>query len=141
MHGVNYEYNLGGKFRTAWGTSTSAPAFASIIALLNDRLLSVGKSPLGFLNPLLYSLGSDAFNDITTGSNPGCGTDGFQADVGWDPVWERPTSIGCSRPSVARWSLSPVSILRTLPVGHLHGRACTFLHSCYSYSLRTIITA
>jgi len=25
-------------------------------------------------------------NDITSGSNPGCGTDGFNATVGWDPV-------------------------------------------------------
>jgi tripeptidyl-peptidase-1 len=26
------------------------------------------------------------FNDITVGSNPGCGTDGFPASPGWDPV-------------------------------------------------------
>lgn len=27
-----------------------------------------------------------AFNDITTGSNPGCNTEGFYAQPGWDPV-------------------------------------------------------
>ena len=27
-----------------------------------------------------------AFNDITSGSNPGCGTEGFYAQPGWDPV-------------------------------------------------------
>ena len=27
-----------------------------------------------------------AFNDITTGSNPGCNTEGFYAEPGWDPV-------------------------------------------------------
>ncbi|RDX44428.1 subtilisin-like protein [Lentinus brumalis] len=86
VHGVDYLYNLGGKFSSAYGTSTSTPAFASIIALLNDRLLSAGKPPLGFLNPLLYSRGVAAFTDVTAGSNPGCGTEGFPADVGWDPV-------------------------------------------------------
>ena len=26
------------------------------------------------------------FHDITVGSNPGCGTDGFAVAKGWDPV-------------------------------------------------------
>jgi len=52
---------------------------------VNDRLVAAGKSPLGFLNPFLYA-NPDAFNDITTGSNPGCGTNGFEAAPGWDPV-------------------------------------------------------
>ncbi|KAH8982286.1 subtilisin-like protein [Lactarius akahatsu] len=68
------------------GTSCSAPTVAGIISLLNDYLLSTGKSPLGFLNPWLYGLGPSGFNDITSGSNPGCGTDGFSAIAGWDPV-------------------------------------------------------
>jgi len=54
--------------------------------LLNDRLIAAGKSPLGFLNPFLYSTGASALNDITTGDNPGCNTNGFPADTGWDPV-------------------------------------------------------
>ena len=57
-----------------------------IIALLNDRLIAAGKSPLGFLNPFLYSTGASAFNDITSGTNPGCNTDGFPATTGWDPI-------------------------------------------------------
>ena len=68
------------------GTSCSSPTFASVIALLNDRLIAAGKPPLGFLNPFLYSTGASAFNDVTSGSNPGCGTDGFPAVAGWDPV-------------------------------------------------------
>jgi tripeptidyl-peptidase-1 len=28
----------------------------------------------------------EAFNDITVGGNPGCGSDGFKAQPGWDPV-------------------------------------------------------
>ena len=59
------------------GTSAAAPAFAGIISMLNDARLSKGKPSLGFLNPLLYSKLSGAFNDVTSGSNPGCGTTGF----------------------------------------------------------------
>ena len=68
------------------GTSASSPTFASVVALLNDRLIAAGKSPLGFLNPFLYSTGKSALNDITSGSNPGCNTNGFPAKKGWDPV-------------------------------------------------------
>ncbi len=59
---------------------------AGIISLLNDYRISNGRPPLGFLNPWLYSYGFAGMNDITSGSNPGCGTNGFSAIVGWDPV-------------------------------------------------------
>ncbi|KAH9071521.1 subtilisin-like protein [Lactarius deliciosus] len=59
---------------------------AGIISLLNDYRLSQGKRPLGFLNPWIYGGGLEGFNDIVSGSNPGCNTDGFSAIVGWDPV-------------------------------------------------------
>ncbi|KAJ7932752.1 subtilisin-like protein [Mycena leptocephala] len=67
------------------GTSCSSPIFASVIGLLNDQLISANKSVLGFLNPWIYA-NPGAFNDITTGNNPGCGTTGFPAMAGWDPV-------------------------------------------------------
>jgi tripeptidyl-peptidase-1 len=60
--------------------------FASIIVLLNDFLLSRKEPPLGFLNPWLYGMGQTGLTDITSGSNPGCSTNGFSADFGWDPV-------------------------------------------------------
>ncbi|KAH9044184.1 subtilisin-like protein [Lactarius hengduanensis] len=44
------------------------------------------REPLGFLNPWLYGRGFRGLDDITEGSNPGCGTDGFSPIVGWDPV-------------------------------------------------------
>jgi len=56
---------------------------------LNDLRLQAGKSSLGFLNPFIYQTAVNnpgAFNDILTGNNPGCGTAGFYATVGWDPV-------------------------------------------------------
>ena len=84
--GVNFETVVDGSVSGASGTSAASPTFAAIVALLNDRLVAKGKSPLGFLNPFLYSTGATAFNDITTGSNPGCNTNGFPATSGWDPV-------------------------------------------------------
>jgi len=71
------------------GTSCSAPTWASVVALLNDQLLSAGKSALGFLNPFLYTVGASALTDIVSGNNDACGEDanlGFSATVGWDPV-------------------------------------------------------
>ncbi|KAH9161633.1 peptidase S8/S53 domain-containing protein [Lactarius sanguifluus] len=70
------------------GTSCAAPTVAGIIAMLNDYLISEGKDPLGFLNPWLYTTDEGMFglNDIKSGSNPGCDTDGFTAIPGWDPA-------------------------------------------------------
>ena len=68
------------------GTSASAPTFAAVVALVNDALLAEGKPPLGFLNPWLYQTGFEAFTDVTTGGNDGCGTPGFRASKGWDPA-------------------------------------------------------
>ncbi|KAF9034002.1 family S53 protease [Hymenopellis radicata] len=67
------------------GTSASTPIFASIISLINDRLVAAGKPVLGFLNPFIYA-NPQAFFDITSGSNPGCNTNGFSAGTGWDPT-------------------------------------------------------
>lgn len=68
------------------GTSCSTPVVAGIISLLNDYMISQGRSPLGFLNPWLYGGGLSGLNDIMSGSNPGCNTGGFPAVAGWDPV-------------------------------------------------------
>ncbi|KAJ4468830.1 family S53 protease-like protein [Lentinula aciculospora] len=83
--GVNVEIVDGGEAGLVAGTSCASPIFASVISLINDRLVAAGKSPLGFLNPFLYANPS-AFSDITSGSNPGCNTNGFPAMTGWDPV-------------------------------------------------------
>ncbi|KAF9077859.1 subtilisin-like protein [Rhodocollybia butyracea] len=83
--GENIQIIMYGEPEPVNGTSASSPIFAAIIALLNDELSSAGKPSLGFLNPWIYAH-PEAFNDITSGSNPGCGTDGFPALPGWDPV-------------------------------------------------------
>ncbi|KAF5392819.1 hypothetical protein D9757_000904 [Collybiopsis confluens] len=83
--GEKLQIFLSGEIISIGGTSASSPIFASIVALLNDELLSKGKPPMGFLNPWIYAH-PEAFNDIIGGSNPGCGTTGFPAREGWDPV-------------------------------------------------------
>ncbi|KAL6709341.1 Tripeptidyl-peptidase sed2 [Coniothyrium glycines] len=89
-----------GRVISVGGTSASAPAFASIVALLNNALISSGKSPLGFLNPWIYSEGYKGLNDIVDGGSSGCtGRDiysglptpfvpnaSWNATDGWDPV-------------------------------------------------------
>ncbi|KAJ6105126.1 hypothetical protein N7523_010200 [Penicillium sp. IBT 18751x] len=67
------------------GTSASAPVFASVLNRINEERLAAGKTTVGFVNPVLYAH-PEAFFDITKGDNPGCGTNGFSAAVGWDPV-------------------------------------------------------
>jgi tripeptidyl-peptidase-1 len=71
LQGWNFEIVSGGVTGLVGGTSASSPSFASIIALINDRLALLGKPKLGFLNPFLYSKASFAFNDITIGKNSG----------------------------------------------------------------------
>jgi len=68
------------------GTSASAPAFAAVMALVNDAMIASGRPPMGFLNPWLYQRGFQAMNDVVSGSAKGCGGEGFLAKAGWDPV-------------------------------------------------------
>lgn len=76
---------VGGQIVSLDGTSASSPTVASIFALVNDALMAAGKSPLGFLNPMLYTgLGEQAFTDVVNGSSIGCNTAGFPAGQGWD---------------------------------------------------------
>jgi tripeptidyl-peptidase-1 len=82
---VNFLIFLDGGETPVEGTSCASPTFAAVVALLNDIRFSQGKTSLGYLNPLFYG-NPQVFNDITTGNNPGCGTKGFYAAPGWDPV-------------------------------------------------------
>lgn len=84
-NGDNIAVYVGGNFTLEGGTSASSPIFASIINRIVEARLRVGKGPIGFINPVLYAH-PEVLNDITNGTNPGCGTDGFSAVKGWDPV-------------------------------------------------------
>lgn len=59
---------------TVAGTSAAAPLWAASTALINQSLVSQGKSTIGYANPALYSLFNvpqpkAPFHDITTGDN------------------------------------------------------------------------
>ncbi|KNG91684.1 putative protease S8 tripeptidyl peptidase I [Aspergillus nomiae NRRL 13137] len=84
-NGDNIAVFNGGEFGLSGGTSASTPIFAAIINRIIDERLAVGKGPVGFINPVLYKNPS-VLNDITNGTNPGCGTDGFATAPGWDPA-------------------------------------------------------
>ena len=80
---TGYQIQVGGQQMVIGGTSAVAPLWAGLIALFNQKL---GK-PVGFLNPVLYSLpvNANAFNDITVGNNDASGNNGpYSANVGWD---------------------------------------------------------
>jgi tripeptidyl-peptidase-1 len=68
-----------------FGTSLAAPIWGSVMTLINQERTAVGKGPVGFINPVLYS-NPQILNDIKNGSNPGCFSEGFSAADGWDPV-------------------------------------------------------
>jgi tripeptidyl-peptidase-1 len=71
------------------GTSASAPVIAGMISLLNKRLISKGKAPLGWFHPLLYSSFEQYTKDIVEGDNKCsaessiCCSQGFYATKGW----------------------------------------------------------
>lgn len=84
--GEDFMIVLDGNVYTVDGTSASTPVFAGVVSLVNEQRHKAGLSSLGFLNPMIYSYGSEIFNDIQSGNNPGCSTTGFEAVEGWDPV-------------------------------------------------------
>ena len=66
------------------GTSASAPLYAGLIAVINAAL----GEPVGFLNPLLYSLGNTVVRDISAPPGPADngtnGVTGYPAVPGWN---------------------------------------------------------
>ncbi|KAI9737674.1 MAG: hypothetical protein M1818_005678 [Claussenomyces sp. TS43310] len=84
-NGVNYFVAVDGNYSLVFGTSASSPTFGSLLTLINAERLKVNKSSVGFVNPTFYQY-PDILTDITDGGNQGCGTPGFSAVEGWDPV-------------------------------------------------------
>ena len=75
-NGFNYTVVVGGNSGPISGTSLSTPTFGSIMVLINQERLAVGKRTVGFLNHILYGY-SGILKDIVGGNNPGCGTNGL----------------------------------------------------------------
>ena len=88
--GEGYQVFTNSYLQSVGGTSASTPAFAGMVALLNEARIQKGMSPLGFLNPFLYQ-NADAFTDVTIGTNAisrgGAPVpNGFNCTKGWDPA-------------------------------------------------------
>jgi subtilase family serine protease len=71
------------------GTSAAAPLWAGFAALVNEQAVTLGQSTIGFVNPALYHLGTNAsfnacFDDITVGNNTNTSTTLFLAVPGYD---------------------------------------------------------
>jgi tripeptidyl-peptidase-1 len=102
--GVNYEVVIGGEINYVCGTSCTSPMFAGFITLVNSARAATNLSSIGFINPLLYSVGYNntigianeynaTFNDVTSGTNNCCSSSnpatavccatGFTAVKGW----------------------------------------------------------
>ena len=79
-----------GRWGVFGGTSAASPAWAGIMALVNQA----HGSPMGWVNPAIYSIqgqnsqGRSPFHDITSGNNADCsgycGEDGYVAGRGYD---------------------------------------------------------
>jgi hypothetical protein len=90
-----------GNFADAlYETSCSSPVIGAIFTMVNDARIAAGTSTISFINPtvsetvpqrtLRIAVGPaqsvGAFNEITIRDNPGRGTSGYNATVGWDPA-------------------------------------------------------
>ncbi len=84
-----------GKTEEVGGTSCAAPLWAGFTALANQQAAANLRSPVGFLNPAIYSLGLGTnypatFHDITVGNNTNAAvpnkffaTEGYDLCTGW----------------------------------------------------------
>jgi subtilase family serine protease len=81
-----------GQVSGAVGTSISSQIWAGLVAVMNQARSNAGLPNLGLLGPWIYPLvGSDAFNDITTGNNGA-----YNAAIGYD------LCTGAGTPNVAK---------------------------------------
>jgi subtilase family serine protease len=100
------------------GTSFAAPMWAGYLALANEQSVNNGGTTLGFINPIIYTIGMSSsydtdFHDITSGSN------GYSATVGYDLAtgWGSPNGpalitglLGTTPPPGFSLSASPSSV-------------------------------
>ncbi|KAH8662523.1 peptidase S8/S53 domain-containing protein [Xylariales sp. PMI_506] len=84
-NGAAFRTYMNGTLYHFFGTSLAAPLWSTVISLINNERALIGKSPVGFINPVLYS-NPAALTDIKNGSNANCDSTGFSAVEGWDPV-------------------------------------------------------
>ena len=113
------------------GTSFAAPRGAGFLALVNERVVSAGQSPMGFINPALYAIGLSStyasdLHDITSGNNDVTAgvTGGYNAVPGYDLVtgWGSPNGqnlINALPAPIFALSASPSSLTIIQGVGSI----------------------
>ena len=62
--------------------------WAGYLALVNQQAVANGSSPVGFINPSLYTIGAGSsydtdFHDITSGGSGFSATTGYDLATGW----------------------------------------------------------
>lgn len=81
-----------GSWQISGGTSAAAPIVASLLGLINNHLLSKGKKPIGFVNPLLYKMAASdkatvtSIGNLSTNNKDGHALGYTSNPNGWDPV-------------------------------------------------------
>src|SRR5262245_11488328 len=73
---TGFQTHVDGQDVVFGGTSAVSPLWAALIALLNQRR----GSRLGYLNPVIYPVGTKVCRDVTSGNNGA-----YKAAAGWDP--------------------------------------------------------
>jgi hypothetical protein len=126
------------------GTSCAAPLWAGFMALVNQQAATNGLPPVGFLNPIIYTIGkgasySNCFHDTTTGNNATSSSGGkFPAVGGYDLCtgWGTPNGTNlinalAPMPALPTNQLSIVKIgagtgtITSSPAGINCGATCT----------------
>jgi hypothetical protein len=102
--GVVDSYGYGGWVQVG-GTSLAAPAWASVLSIVNQGRSTAGLGNVTQTPAAIYALPASDFNDITTGNN------GFQAHVGYDLV----TGRGSPKAAKVIQDLAGVSPTTNLP--------------------------
>jgi tripeptidyl-peptidase-1 len=87
-----------GNITTSEGTSAAAPLLASAVLRINAERLAAGRTPVGYLNPLLYGPLSAGIRDITVGTNDIFGT-GVCCTAG--PGYDMASGLGA--PDIGSW--------------------------------------
>jgi hypothetical protein len=125
----SYDFSAGTPWIAVGGTSFSSPAWAGIIAIANQGRATNGLSSLDGVTqtlPLLYSISSSDFHDITSGNN------GFAAGVGYDLVTGRGTPIA---PALINDLATPAIIVNPGAVSY------STLASTYSQNFNTLASS
>jgi subtilase family serine protease len=77
-----------GNWYDVGGTSAGAPQWSALLALVNQGRATAGKAALTNASQSIFSLPSNDFHDITSGSNGA-----YKATAGYDPVTGRGSPI------------------------------------------------